>query len=207
MHHQTNQDLNLLDWHFNVSKCFKDLKLILKPKTIHEDNEHVLPIMQEIMVRTYLWPIIWMKPVVFNCRKMSGMTSARLSTHSKQCVFKLPCNFGRRKNTWLTNLKIFKWSCSYSKTWVRKLPSSLESGQRQFYTVKPLNVFIYEMIYITRKNLKQSSTRNSPVHKWRKVLRHFIQANYELVIHVFFLQICYLICSKTEKFLRKLRQE
>lgn len=54
---------------------------------------------------TYLCTITWMKPVVLRWRKMSGMTSARLSTHSKQWVFKMPCNFGRMENTWLTNLQ------------------------------------------------------------------------------------------------------
>lgn len=60
------------------------------------------------MVQLYLWPIIWMKPEVLSCRKMSGMTSARLRTHSKQYVLRTPCNFGRRKNTWFTNLEMKK---------------------------------------------------------------------------------------------------
>lgn len=72
------------------------------------------PAGDEVM-NTHLWAIIWMKPEVLSCMKISGMTSARLSTHSKQCVLKMPCSFGRRKNTWLTNLK-FK--------------IGLESGQR-----------------------------------------------------------------------------
>lgn len=33
------------------------------------------------------------------------------------------------------------------------------------------------------------------------MLGDFVQTNNELVIQVFFLQICYLTCSKTEKFL------
>ena len=69
-----------------------------------------IQIVQDLMVGTYLWPINWMNPVVWSCRKISGMTSARLSTHSKQLVFKIPCNFGRRENTWLRNLKNLKWS-------------------------------------------------------------------------------------------------
>lgn len=97
-----------------------------------------MQIVQGIMVRAYLWPIIWMKPVVFSCRKMSGMTSARLSTHSKQCVFKMPCNFGRRKNTWLTNLTNLKWSCSYQWDFNR--------------------LFIYEMIYVTGISFKHKAT-------------------------------------------------
>lgn len=48
---------------------------------------------------------------------------------------------------------------------------------------------------------------NSPIHEWRKVLRHFVQANNELVVHVGFLQICYFSGSKIEKFLMLLRQE
>lgn len=46
---------------------------------------------------------------------------------------------------------------------------------------------------------------NSPIHERRKVFRHFIEATYELVIHVVLLQSCYLIYSQTKEFLMKLR--
>lgn len=88
-----------------------------------------------IMVRTYLWPIIWIKPFVFSCRKMSGITSARFSTHSKQCVFKMPCIFGRRKKTKLTNLKIETFWGQFK-------------GNSQ--TMKS-NTMIYNIIHITVK--------------------------------------------------------
>lgn len=47
-------------------------------------------------VLTDLWLMICVRPLVFRCRKISGMTSARLSTHSRQCVFNIPCSFGSK---------------------------------------------------------------------------------------------------------------
>lgn len=140
-----------------VSNCLHKSLLDMNQKQVNKTMN--MQIVQDMMVGTYLWPINWMNPVVWSCRKMSGMTSARLSTHSKQWVFKIPCNFGRRKNTWLTNLKIFKMKL------VRKLPTGLDS----------LAVFIYEVIYIMgvmSQTLRNAT--NSPVHKWRKVLRYFV---------------------------------
>lgn len=46
-----------------------------------------------------------------------------------------------------------------------------------------------ELIYAAGKRM------NSPIHKGREVFGHFIQANYELVIQVFFLQVRYLTRS------------
>lgn len=42
---------------------------------------------------------------------------------------------------------------------------------------------------------------NSPIHEWRKVLRHLVQANDELVVHLFLLQARYLVGSQSEQLL------
>lgn len=114
----------------------------------------------------HLWLIIWTKPDVFSCMNTSGITSARLNTHSKQSVFKTPCSFGSMKNTW------------FIKLWKNEQDTKVDY-------IKINN----ELIYAAGKRM------NSPIHKGREVFGHFIQANYELVIQVFFLQVRYLTRS------------
>lgn len=65
--------------------------------------------------------------------------------------------------------------------------------------------YVYVKVFTLVSN--ESHITNSLIHEGRKVLRHFIQANYELVIHVVLLQSCYLIYSQTKEFLMKLRQK
>lgn len=72
---------------------------------------------------------------------------------------------------------------------------------------KKTNVFLAVVILMRKKKGHSCSFIHPPIHKGREVFGHFIQADDELVIQVFFLQICYLGCSEIEKFLLLLLYE
>lgn len=99
---QSTYQLVFVRWKETVARTCKTV--IRTPHTVVMRHQQYLLHLQsywllhysDIKTSTNLWAIIWVKPLVFRCRKMSGMTSARLSTHSRQYVFRTPCSFGSR---------------------------------------------------------------------------------------------------------------